>query len=236
MKAMAALPSAACCAESCSRSIVDDLGKLPFSDDVNAQSRLLMRRNVRERAATLAPFLTYDPDPYMVLGEDGRLSWVMDAFTTSDHYPYSRHYRLGDDALNYMRNSVKVVIDAYDGTTTFYVFDNEDPIIAAYRRIFPDLFKDGSEMPSGLRRHVRYPELLAQDAGEVYSLYHMTDPAVFYNRDDLWTVATEVGTGEGGAAGNPAHAAELRLDEVTGREWHGVRRRFCRSRPPTETT
>ena len=101
-----------------------DLGKLPFSDDVNAQSRLLMRRNVRDRVSTLAPFLTYDPDPYIVVGEDGRLSWVMDAFTTSDQYPYSTHYRLGDDSINYMRNSVKVVIDAYDGSTTFYVFDN----------------------------------------------------------------------------------------------------------------
>ena len=104
-----------------------DLGKLPFSDDVNAESRLLMRRNVRDRVAALAPFLTYDPDPYIVVGDDGRLSWVMDAFTVSDSYPYSRHYRLGQDLINYMRNSVKVVIDAYDGTTTFYVFDTDDP-------------------------------------------------------------------------------------------------------------
>ena len=116
-----------------------------------------MRRNMRERVAALAPFLTFDQDPYIVVGEDGRLSWMMDAFTTSDSYPYSTHYDLDDNSLNYMRNSVKVVIDAYNGTTTFYVFDNEDPILAAYRGIFPSLFKDAAPMPAGLRKHVRYP-------------------------------------------------------------------------------
>ncbi|MFY9907303.1 MAG: UPF0182 family protein [Terriglobales bacterium] len=177
----------------------DDLAKLPFSDDVNKDSRLLMRRNIRDRVAMLAPFLTYDPDPYIVLDDDGRLSWIMDAYTVSDSYPYSSHYRLGNDLINYMRNSVKVVIDAYDGTTTFYVFDTGDPIIAAYRRIFPSLFKDASTMPAGLRKHVRYPELLLQLQAEVYGLYHMTNTEAFYNREDLWTVATEVGMGEGGA-------------------------------------
>ncbi len=103
----------------------DDLAKLPFSDDVNPESRLLMRRNVRDRVSALAPFLTFESDPYIVLGDDGRLSWIMDAFTISDSYPYSTHYRLGNDLINYMRNSVKVVIDAYDGTTTFYVFDTD---------------------------------------------------------------------------------------------------------------
>ncbi len=175
-----------------------DLAKLPFSDDVNKDSRLLMRRNVRDRVSALAPFLTYDPDPYIVLGDDGRLSWIMDAFTVSDSYPYSTHYRLGNDLINYMRNSVKVVIDAYDGTTTFYVFDTEDPIIAAYRRIFPSLFKDAAMMPPGLRKHVRYPELLLKLQAEVYGLYHMTDAEAFYNREDLWTVATEVGMGSAG--------------------------------------
>jgi hypothetical protein len=169
----------------------DDLDKLPFSDDVNPQSRLLMRRNIRERVATLAPFLTFDQDPYIVVGDDGRLSWVMDAFTTSDSYPYSTHYDLDGNSINYMRNSVKVVIDAYNGTTTFYVFDNNDPVLAAYRRIFPSLFKDASLMPTDLRKHVRYPEKLFKLQAQVYGLYHMTDPAVFFNREDLWTVATE---------------------------------------------
>jgi len=194
----------------------DDLAKLPFSDDVNQDSRLLMRRNLRERVSTLAPFLTYDPDPYIVLGDDGRLSWIMDAFTVSDSYPYSTHYRLGNDLINYMRNSVKVVIDAYDGTTTFYVFDTEDPIIAAYRRIFPSLFKDASMMPPGLRKHVRYPELLLKLQAEVYGLYHMTDPEAFYNREDLWTVATEVGMGEGGAQTTQAMQPNFVLMKLPG--------------------
>src|SRR5580658_4809014 len=175
-----------------------DLAKLPFSDDVTQESRLLMRRNIRDRVAALAPFLTYDTDPYIVLGDDGRLSWIMDGFTVSDSYPYSTHYPLDGSTINYMRNSVKVVIDAYDGTTTLYVFDPEDPIIAAYRRIFPDLFKDASTMPTGLRKHVRYPELLLKLQAEVYGLYHMTDPEAFYNREDLWTVATEVGMSDTG--------------------------------------
>jgi len=157
-----------------------------------------MHRNVRDRVSALAPFLTYDPDPYIVLGDDGRLSWVMDAFTVSDNYPYASHYRLDRDPINYIRNSIKAVIDAYSGATTFYVFDPEDPIIAGYRRIFPSLFKDAATMPPGLRNHMRYPELLLKLQAEVYGLYHMTDPAAFYNREDLWTVATEVGMSEGG--------------------------------------
>ena len=175
-----------------------DIAKLPFSDDVNSGSRLLMRRNVRDRVAALAPFLTFDQDPYIVVGEDGRLCWIMDAFTSSESYPYSTHYNLDNRPLNYMRNSVKAVIDAYDGTTTFYVFDSEDPILAAYRGIFPALFKDASAMPAGLRKHVRYPEMLLKLQAEVYGLYHMTNPEVFYNREDLWTVATETGMGRGG--------------------------------------
>jgi uncharacterized protein len=200
----------------------DDLAKLPFSDDVNKDSRLLMRRNIRDRVATLAPFLTYDPDPYIVLDDDGRLSWIMDAYTVSDSYPYSSHYRLGNDLINYMRNSVKVVIDAYDGTTTFYVFDTDDPIIAAYRRIFPSLFKDASTMPAGLRKHVRYPELLLKLQAEVYGLYHMTDAEAFYNREDLWTVATEVGMGEGGAQTTQAMQPNfvlMKLPDETGEEF-----------------
>ncbi|HWW85642.1 MAG TPA: UPF0182 family protein [Vicinamibacterales bacterium] len=169
-----------------------DLTKLPFSDDVTSDSRLLMRRNVRERVEALAPFLTFDPDPYIVIGDDGHLSWMIDGFTTSDSFPYARHYQLGRERISYLRNSVKAVIDAYDGTVTFYVFDSEDPIIAAYRAIFPALFKDAATMPAGMRRHVRYPELMLKLQAAVYGLYHMTDPEVFYNREDLWNVASEV--------------------------------------------
>ncbi len=158
-----------------------------------------MRRNVRDRVSALAPFLTYDSGSVhraseTMAGCHG--SWMRSRFRTA-----IRTRRITISAttcINYMRNSVKVVIDAYDGTTTFYVFDTDDPIIAAYRRIFPSLFKDASTMPPGLRKHMRYPELLLKLQAEVYGLYHMTDPEAFYNREDLWTVATEVGMGEGG--------------------------------------
>ncbi len=170
-----------------------DIAKLPFSDDVSPDSRLLMRRNLRDRVQELAPFLTFDQDPYVVVGKDGRIYWFMDAFTTSDSYPYSRSYDLGDEQINYIRNSVKIVIDAYTGATTFYVFDASDPIIGAYRALFPDLFTDAAAMPADLREHVRYPELLLSVQATVYSLYHMTNPDVFYNREDLWSIPTEIG-------------------------------------------
>ncbi len=175
-----------------------DVGKVPFSDDIDAKSRLLMRRNIRDRVAALAPFLTYDPDPYIVVGEDGRLTWVIDAFTTSDTYPYSTHYGLQGDQVNYMRNSIKVTIDAFDGTVTFYVFDNEDPLINAWRAIFPSLFKDASQMPAWLRKHMRYPEMMLSLQADAYGLYHMTNPEVFYNREDQWSVATQTSLGDGG--------------------------------------
>jgi uncharacterized membrane protein (UPF0182 family) len=171
-----------------------DLTKLPFSDDVTPESRLLMRRNIVDRVEALAgSFLTFDPDPYVVISKDGRIYWMLDAYTTSSSYPYSRHSVVGRTRLNYMRNSVKIVIDAYDGTTTFYVFDSEDPIIAAYRGVFPTLFRDQSAMPADLRKHVRYPELLLELQAAVFGLYHMTNPAVFFNREDLWTVASQGG-------------------------------------------
>lgn len=169
-----------------------DLTKVPFSDDITPESRLLMRRNVRERLEAVAPFLTFDSDPYIVVTNDGRLVWMLDAFTSSGSYPYSRHYRVGNQRINYLRNSVKAVVDAYDGTVSFYVFDAEDPIVNAYRAVFPTLFKDAEEMPADLRSHVRYPELLLEVQAAVFGLYHMTSPDVFYNREDLWTVPSEV--------------------------------------------
>jgi uncharacterized membrane protein (UPF0182 family) len=141
---------------------------------------------------------------------------MMDAFTTSDSYPYSTHYSLGDNSLNYMRNSVKVVIDAYNGTTAFYVFDKEDPILAAYRSIFPSLFKDVATMPADLRKHVRYPELLFKLQADVYDLYHMTDPQVFFNREDLWTVATETGSSANGDQAKQAMQPNFVLMKLPG--------------------
>ncbi len=174
-----------------------DLTKVPFSDDITAGSRLLMRRNVLARVSTLAPFLTLDRDPYIVVGDDGRLSWIIDAFTSSSTYPYSAPASLEDQPVNYIRNSVKAVVDAYDGTVTFYVFDSEDPILAAWRSIFPGLFKDASAMPAWLRAHIRYPETLLSLQADLYGLYHMTDPEVFYNREDQWSVATQNGSSQG---------------------------------------
>jgi uncharacterized membrane protein (UPF0182 family) len=182
-----------------------DLTKVPFSDDITADSRLLMRRNVRARIAALAPFLTFDHDPYVVVGADGRLSWIVDAYTSSDSYPYSTQSTVEDQPVNYMRNSVKAVVDAYDGTVTFYVFDSADPILAAWRGIFPGLFKDASEMPAWLRAHVRYPELLLSLQADVYGLYHMTDPDVFYNREDQWSVATQIGSSQGDQSTQEMH-------------------------------
>jgi hypothetical protein len=189
-----------------------DLTKVPFSDDIGHDSRLLMRRNIRERVQTLAPFLTFEADPYITIGDDGRLRWIMDAYTSADTYPYATHYALGDQPINYLRNSVKVVVDAYNGGTTFYVFDPADPIIGAYRGLFSALFKDAAEMPKDLRRHVRYPELLLKLQAQVYGLYHMTDPVAFYNREDLWTVASEVGTQGGEAALSQGGQASMSME------------------------
>ena len=212
-----------------------DLAKVPFSDDITGDSRLLMRRNVVDRVETLAPFLTFDPDPYMVVGDAGRLFWMMDAFTTSDTYPYSRHYFLNGAAVNYVRNSVKVVVDAYDGTLAFYIFDASDPILAAYRGIFPALFKDASAMPPTLRKHVRYPELMLKLQAAAYGLYHMTDPEVFYNREDLWTVASEVGMNEQREQAAQTMEPNFVLMKLPG-ETRRSSWRFCPSRRRIETT
>lgn len=177
---------------------------------------------MRRRVAALAPWLTFDADPYIVIGDDGRLSWIMDGFTTSDNYPYSSHYSLNGDELNYIRNSVKVVVDAYDGTTTFYVFDPQDPVLAAYRQIFPSLFRDASAMPPGLRKHVRYPELLLKLQAAVYGIYHMTDPAVFYNREDLWSVASEVVSQSGEQKALEPNFVLMKLPGETGVEFVAI--------------
>ena len=177
-----------------------DLSKLPFSDDVTAESRVLMHRNITDRIERVAPFLTFDSDPYMVINDDGRLFWMIDAYTTSQRFPYSRHYDLNGQTVNYLRNSVKVTVDAYSGAVSYYVFDNADPIVAAYRATFPDLFKDRDEMPAGLRSHVRYPEELIKTQGDVFGLYHTTSAKMFFGREDVWSVAREA------AVNNPANS------------------------------
>ena len=175
---------------------LDDLTKLPFSDDVTPDSRTLIHRNIRDIVDSVAPFLVYDNDPYVVISADGRLFWIIDAFTESANYPYSRHYPAGDKTVNYIRNSVKVAIDAYNGATTFYVFDSQDPLIQTYRAIFPGLFRDSTEMPSDLRAHVRYPETLIKVQGDVFGLYHTQNTNAFFQREDLWSLAQQVSLNE----------------------------------------
>jgi len=159
---------------------------LILSGALTAESRILFWRDIRTRLRTLAPFLRFDPDPYAVI-LDGRIVWVADAYTWTDRYPYSQPH--GD--LNYIRNSVKAVIDAYDGTVTFYVVEDE-PLIRAWRRIFPALWRDFSEMPEGLKAHLRYPEGLFRIQADILRTYHVQDPRTFYNKEDVWAVPTEI--------------------------------------------
>jgi uncharacterized membrane protein (UPF0182 family) len=162
---------------------------LLFSDYINSESRVLMRRNVSDRVKQIAPFLLFEDDPYIVISRDGKLYWIIDAFTTSDQYPYSTAYPVADRSVNYIRNSVKAVVDAYDGSVTFYVFEPDDPIVKAYQDIFPDLFHPRSEMPQDLLAHVRYPSLLVNAQARVFTLYHMQNTQTFYNHEDLWAIA-----------------------------------------------
>ncbi|MFA6107648.1 MAG: UPF0182 family protein [Candidatus Latescibacterota bacterium] len=154
------------------------------SPNITAESRVMFRRQIAERVATIAPFLTYDEDPYLVVSE-GRLFWIQDAYTVSSHYPYSTP---AARRVNYIRNSVKVVVDAYNGTVGFYLADPHDPVAATLGRIFPGLFRPLADLSPDLRQHLRYPEdMFALQAG-VYLTYHMTNPAVFYNKEDQWEV------------------------------------------------
>jgi uncharacterized protein len=146
------------------------------------KSKIMIRRNIVSRISYIAPFLHLDRDPYPVL-HDGHIVWIVDGYTVSDHFPYSQR---NGDGINYIRNSVKVVVDAYSGKTDFYVSDPDDPIIKTWERIFPDLFKPLDTMPPDLHAHIRYPEDLFLIQADIYSTYHMTDPQVFYNREDLW--------------------------------------------------
>jgi uncharacterized membrane protein (UPF0182 family) len=161
-----------------------------FSDDITAESRVLFHRRIGERVRRIAPFLWYDEDPYLVLA-GGRLLWLQDAYTYSDQYPYSTPTEAN---VNYVRNAVKISVDAYDGTTTFYLADPADPVALTFQRIFPSLFRPMSAMPEDVRRHVRYPETLFSIQSVMYTTFHMTNPAVFYNKEDQWDVPAIEGT------------------------------------------
>lgn len=151
-------------------------------------SRMMMRRRVRERLQTLAPYLTWDTDPYIVVTPEGRLVWMLDGYTISDSHPFSREID-AYGGINYMRNSVKATVDAYDGDTHIYVFDSADPVIEAYRTLFPTLYEDASRMPEGLRAHTRYAEELFRVQSDMYRVYHMRNPQSFYNNEDVWELA-----------------------------------------------
>ncbi|MBP7866878.1 MAG: UPF0182 family protein [Acidobacteria bacterium] len=162
-----------------------------FSGYIAPGSRILYHRNIKERVRRIAPFLQYDDDPYLV-AEDGRLYWICDAYTTCEGYPYAKPFA---GRVNYIRNSVKVVIDAYNGKTDFYLINEaNDPVVRLYARIYPALFKPLAKMPETLRRHLRYPQDLFDIQAAILEAYHMEDPNVFYNKEDLWNIANEKAT------------------------------------------
>jgi uncharacterized membrane protein (UPF0182 family) len=162
-----------------------------FTSYLTGESRMMIHRNVQERLQYLAGFLKWDADPYLVITDDGRLVWMVDGYTTSLSHPYSATLPVAGlpEGANYMRNAVKATVDAYSGKVSLYVFDPEDPIIQSYEHLFPKLFHPVSEMPADLRRHARYPEAMFQAQAEAYRTFHMRDPQVFYNKEDIWDIA-----------------------------------------------
>jgi len=159
--------------------------KIVLSSDITSESRILYNRNINKRVKELAPFLGFDTDPYMVVDDKGKLKWIIDAYTHSYRLPYSKPLKGG---INYMRNSVKAVVDAYDGSVDFYISDPDDVLLKVYAKIFPALFKPMASMPDGLKAHVRYSHQFLQIQAAMFSTYHMTDPKVFYNKENLWEI------------------------------------------------
>lgn len=163
-----------------------------LSDDITSETRVMYYRNIRERVSRIATFARLDPDPYLVVSEEGRLLWIVDGYTVTDRYPYSEPTsRLG----NYIRNSIKAVVDAYDGSVTLYASDEGDPILRTYAKIFPGLIKPMNAMPDDLQRHLRYPAGMMGIQARMYLAYHMQDPQVFYNKEDLWAIPSTSTTG-----------------------------------------
>ena len=163
--------------------------KMFTSSNIDSSSRIIINRNVMNRVRTIMPYLSYEDDPYMVT-VDGKLYWMVDAYTLSSYYPYSEPY--GEGSVNYIRNSVKVVVDAYNGDVNFYIVDENDPIAATFAKIYPTLFKSFDQMPESLKAHIRYPNNLFQIQASVYGKYHMEDVNVFYQKEDVWDIASEI--------------------------------------------
>ncbi len=188
--------------------------KVLLSTDIQDSSRVMIYRNILERASRLTPFLTYDQDPYMVVADDGSLVWMLDGYTTSSQYPYSEPF--GDQDTNYIRNPVKTTINAYSGAVHFYVADPTDPLIQVYSSLFPGVFQPLDAMPEDLRAHIRYPENFFTIQASKYATYHMTDSRVFYNKEDLWRVAQSAARGEN--APMSAYYTIMKLAEVGTKE------------------
>jgi len=177
-----------------------------LSKAINSDSKILINRNIIDRVKKIAPFLSYDKDPYIVIN-DGKLYWIIDAYTTSNMYPYSQPY----NGVNYIRNSIKVVIDAFNGDTNFYIIDKNDPIALSYAKIFPSLFKDINTLSKDIQKHFRYPEDLFDIQCNVLGKYHITDPGVFYNEEDLWEVSTNQKKIEGEKEINEGYYVTMKL-------------------------
>jgi uncharacterized membrane protein (UPF0182 family) len=187
--------------------------KILFSGDITGASRVLYNRTIMERARKALPFLIFDRDPYLVVAGDGTLKWILDAYTTTRHYPYAEALR---DGTSYMRNSVKLVIDAYDGTLTAYVSAPGDPLIRTWSRIFPGIFLPMERMPADLRAHIRYPDGIYRIQTGFYTTYHMDDPEDFYHREDQWQIPV---ADEGGGAVPFMRHLVMRLPEEKNAEY-----------------
>ena len=180
-----------------------------LSDDIDNETRILLHRQIQERIREITPFLELDRDPYVVLTDDGRLIWIQDAYTISNRYPYAEPTRLGDGrVINYIRNAVKITVDVYNGTVTYYMADPDDIIIQTYNATFPGVFKSLEEMPEDLQAHIRYPVDLFTIQTHQYLRYHMTDVRVFYNQEDVWDIPLEVFTTDGAAASDSKQPME----------------------------
>ncbi len=180
-------------------------GNILLTEYLNDKSRMMIHRSIMDRLETIAGFLTWDSDPYLVVTSEGRLVWMVDGYMSSESHPYSRDVSLNERNLNYMRNSVKATLDAYDGETNLYIFDENDVLIQAYARLFPGLFKPSSAMPADLRAHARYPETLFRVQAEIYRTFHMLEPEAFYNRADAWDFAKTASQADGTTAVSPTY-------------------------------
>jgi len=166
--------------------------KILLTSDITPESKIMFLRNIQERISKITPFLELDNDPYLVISE-GNLFWIQDAYTTTGNFPYSEKF----GNINYLRNPVKVVVDTYNGKVDYYVIDSEEPIMKVYSSIFPGQFKSIEEMPASLKEHIRYPTDLFRVQSSIFSIYHMQDPVVFYNKEDAWQIPSEIyGTGQ----------------------------------------